>query len=227
MSNFGFLHLRVVNPYEIAFREARSAVNASALLANAEEYKTVADAVADCSLVVGTTAAQHRELQVPLERLDAAAPLIRSRLENSRVALLFGSEKRGLANDDISHCHLLMHIPTRDEHVSMNLGQAVAVCLYELARDAEPELRSEPELATAADLERMTRLTLKCMIASGFARPDSPSAEEKLRRLIRRLNVPAGDVAAWLGIYRQLAWKLRLLPPVEGSPDAPDVTDRP
>lgn len=228
MSNFGFLHLRVVNPYEVAFREARSAVNASELLANAEEYETVADAVADCSLVVGTTAAQHRELQVPLERLDAGAPLIRHRLENSRVALLFGSEKRGLANDDISHCHLLMHIPTRDEHVSMNLGQAVAVCLYELARGAEPEpVRTEPELATAGDLERMTRLMLKCMIASGFARPDSPSAEEKLRRLIRRLHVPAGDVAAWFGIYRQLAWKLRLLPPVEGCPQAPDVTRRP
>src|ERR1700720_3788436 len=62
MSNFGFLHLRVVNPYEAAFREARSAVGAAELLANAEEYRTVAEAVADCTLVVGTTAVRHREL---------------------------------------------------------------------------------------------------------------------------------------------------------------------
>ena len=51
-----------------------------------------------------------------------------------RVALLFGSEKRGLSNDDLSYCHWLLHIPTREEHISMNLGQAVAVCLWELAR---------------------------------------------------------------------------------------------
>jgi tRNA C32,U32 (ribose-2'-O)-methylase TrmJ len=58
MSNFGFVNLRVVNPYELAFREARSAVGASGLLKNAKEYKTVAEAVADCSLVVGTTDAR-------------------------------------------------------------------------------------------------------------------------------------------------------------------------
>ena len=56
MSNFGFRHLRVVSPYEVAFREARSAVGAAALLSSAEEYTSVAEAVADCTLVVGTTA---------------------------------------------------------------------------------------------------------------------------------------------------------------------------
>src|ERR1700737_264951 len=66
MSNFGFMHLRVVNPYEAAFREARSAVGASALLASAQEYTKVAEAVADCTVVVGTTAGPHRELQHPL-----------------------------------------------------------------------------------------------------------------------------------------------------------------
>src|ERR1039458_6523587 len=69
MSNFGFLDLRVVNPYEVAYREARSAVGASEVLANAVEYKRLADAVADCTLVVGTTAVRHRELQHPLTRV--------------------------------------------------------------------------------------------------------------------------------------------------------------
>src|SRR5271157_5730386 len=103
MSNFGFAHLRVVNPYEVAFREARSAVGASAILANAEEYTTVADAVADCTLVVGTTAVRHRELQHPLRRLEYGTRLIRKQLGSSGVALLFGSEKVGLANQDLSH----------------------------------------------------------------------------------------------------------------------------
>jgi TrmH family RNA methyltransferase len=136
MSNFGFFHLRVVNPYELAFREARSAVGASPLLARAEEFKTLAEAIADCKLVIGTTAVGRRDPQHPVKRLEQAAPLIRKRLATSRVALLFGSEKRGLSNEDLSHCHWLLRIPTREDHRSMNLGQAVAVCLYELARNS-------------------------------------------------------------------------------------------
>src|SRR5690349_21108869 len=69
MSNFGFRYLRVVNPYEPAFREARSAVGAQALLRDAEEYDAVAAAVADCTLVVGTTAMGNRELLHPLRTL--------------------------------------------------------------------------------------------------------------------------------------------------------------
>src|ERR1017187_4289674 len=96
MSNFGFLHLRVVNPYTVAFREARSAVGAASLLADAEEYSSVAEAVADCSLVVGTRAVGTRELQHPLRRLEDGARLIRRQLRAGKVGLLFGSEKVGL-----------------------------------------------------------------------------------------------------------------------------------
>jgi tRNA/rRNA methyltransferase len=74
MSNFGFSRLRVVNPYEKAFRAARSAVGAAELLASAEEYDSIADAVADCTLVVGTTAVRHRELQHPCGDWNMAAP---------------------------------------------------------------------------------------------------------------------------------------------------------
>src|SRR6202790_1094635 len=90
MSNFGVRRLRVVNPYEPAFREARSAVGASGLLASAEVYDSVAEAVADCALVVGTTAVRHRELHHPLRRLEIGARLISKHLASSRVALLFG-----------------------------------------------------------------------------------------------------------------------------------------
>src|SRR5579863_4986910 len=162
MSNFGFSHLRVVNPYEVAFREARSAVGAARLLKQAKEFKTVADAIADCSLVVGTTALGHRELRHPLGRLEPGTTLIRRRLTSSRVALLFGSEKVGLSNRDLSHCHWLMRIPTRQEHGSMNLGQAVAVCLYEIVRQpaaARSEVESKaPADAKSADAESLERL---------------------------------------------------------------------
>src|SRR5712675_2013220 len=97
MSNFGFSSLRLVNPYAVAFREARSAVGASEVLASAIEYKTIADAVADCSLVVGTTAVRHRDLQQPLKTMAVGAALMRRRVATANVALLFGSEKYGLS----------------------------------------------------------------------------------------------------------------------------------
>src|SRR5579872_5455486 len=99
MSNFGFSRLRVVNPYEKAFRTAVSAVGAADLLASAEEYDTVAGAVADCTLV--TTAVRHRELHHPLRRLETGGRLIRKHLRSGPVALLFGSERYGLSKQDL------------------------------------------------------------------------------------------------------------------------------
>jgi TrmH family RNA methyltransferase len=221
MSNLGFLRLRVVNPFEASFREARSAVGAAPVLASAEEYQRVADAVADCSLVVGTTAVRHRELQHELRPLQQAAPIIRKRLHSgTRVALLFGSEKRGLSNEDLSHCHWLMHIPTRAEHVSMNLGQAVAVCLYELARDAGERTRAQNKTAaqklekikpaTTDEIERVTLMLLDALQASGYLgqRPVTVK-EEKIRRMVRRLNLSANDAEIWLGMLRQMVWKMK------------------
>src|SRR5215471_16810129 len=158
MSNFGATHLRVVNPFELAFREARSAVGpASEVLANAEEFGSLKDAVADCGLVVGTTAVQHRGLQHPLRHAVQGAAAICAAMVSTPVAIVFGSEKTGLSNEDLTHCHWLLHIPTRDKHRSMNLGQAVAVTLYEIVREGGSQSGSEePVPATASELERLT-----------------------------------------------------------------------
>jgi len=215
MSNFGFGRLRVVNPYEASFREARSAVGAEPLLRQAEEFRSVAEAVADCTLVVGTTAAHNRDLHQPLKLLPQAAPLLRKQLRSGRVALLFGSEKRGLSNSDLSYCHWLMRIPTREEHGSMNLGQAVAVCLYELAGTAKGSApasqreNSGPGAASAGQLDRLTRLLDETLRASGYLEQrTSDVKEEKLRRMVRRLKLSAGDAEVWLGMLRQIGWKL-------------------
>ncbi len=212
MSNFGFRRLRVVVPYDAAFREARSAVGASELLANAEEYKSVAEAVADCTLVVGTTAVRERNLQHPVKRLEPGARLIRKQLQMSNVALLFGSERVGLSNQDLSHCHWLVRIPTSEENISMNLGQAVAVCLYELVRNGKATAAQKPESlepATVGEVERITGMLFHVLRASGYTDPRrTASTEENVRRLVRRLNLPARDVEFWLGILRQIIWKV-------------------
>ncbi len=246
MSNFGFGHLRVVTPYEPAYREARSAVGAAPVLAKAEEFESVAEAVADCRLVVGTTAVGHRELHHPLRRLEGGAKIIRKmlacgaaggreaprkkgprkRVASNRVALLFGSEKFGLTNEDLSHCHWLLHVPTSAQNISMNLGQAVAVCLYELIRGTGGKAKGAPQFAarfagrfekaseklppaTAGELERFTAVLTEALSASGFLDLRKVAdADERVRRLVRRLNLPSRDADMWTGIMRQIVWKL-------------------
>lgn len=216
MCNFGFRHLRVVNPYEVSFREARSAVGAASILTNAEKFETVAEAIADCTLVVGTTALGARQPQHPLNTLAEGAAIIAQELQTAnptmhRVAILFGSEKVGLSNDDLSCCHWLMRVPTREEQPSMNLGQAVAVCLYELIRsEIVPATVKEKIPASASELERMTSLLLETLRASAYLNAD-PSNEKQMeiRRLVRRLDVSSEDSTTLLGMLRQTLWKLR------------------
>jgi len=206
MSNFGAMHLRVVNPYEKAFREARSAVGAMGILREAEECATVAEAVSDCGLVVGTTAIGNREIRHPLRSLDRAGALLRKRMENDRLALLFGSEKWGLSNDTLSYCHWLVHIPTREVHPSMNLAQAVAVCLYELARGKRSfEERTKHTAAKMETVERITEAMLHCLLSSGYVAARSEAvAEEKLRRMVRRFSLHTVDAEVLLGMMRKM-----------------------
>jgi TrmH family RNA methyltransferase len=212
ISNFGFSHLRVVNAYDVAYQEARSAVKASAILSSSEQYHNLADAVKDCTLVVGTTSLGHRELQHPLYRLEYGGTLIRQAMESGNVAILFGSEKFGLTNDEMSHCHWLMRIPTRQEHESMNLGQAVALCLYELIRETAVETKVPSAIAPAdaGQTGRFTEMLLEILRESGYLNPRiADSTENKIRRMVNRLNLTARDTFIWLGILRQILWKIR------------------
>jgi len=238
MHDFGLRHLRVVNDYPVPFESARSAVDASQVLADAVACATLADAIADCTLVVGTTAVGERDLQHPLLPLLQAAPRILAELRRTastpgRVALLFGSEKTGLSNQELSHCNWLLTIPMQQHesarHLSLNLGQAVAICLYELVREPAAATSAAPtpaasnpaayapavpsvvaDSASAADLDRLTTLLTETLDRSGYSRRHVANCEPlQLRRLVRRMSLDAVDVAVWMGIFRQLLFKLR------------------
>jgi len=212
MRNFGAEHLRLVNPYALAFREVRSAVGASDILSNAEEFASVAEAVADCALVVGTTAVRNRVLEHPLHPLNAeSASAIRRAMKPGRVALLFGSEKIGLTNEDFTHCHWLLHVPTHEPQVSMNLGQAVAVCLFGVSGAvADERASSNDEPATGGEIEKITQGLYEALKLSGYVKPGNDAvSEKKVRRLLLRFNLAAMDAKVLLGMVRQIVWKLR------------------
>jgi len=217
MANFGASQLRLVAPYDLAFREARSAVGATELLANSEVYPSVAEAVADCTLVVGTTAATNRSVSLPLISLPQAVPQIADAAPTGKVALLFGSEKRGLANQDMSYCHWLMRIPTTRHSPSMNLAQSVVVVLYELARMAPPtpatiQFESIAAAGVPAKMETLLRLAQvmhQALECSGYySEAAAASAEEQLRRLLLRMKLTQPDAEIVVGMFRQLLWKL-------------------
>ena len=210
MSNFGFSELRLVNPYDVAFREARSAVKSQHVLRDAKEFATLAEAVADCALIVGTTSRGPRALEHPIRRLELGGKIIARKLATQPVALLFGSEKFGLSNEDLSHCHWLLRIPTREEHGSMNLGQSVAVCLYEIVRQpAVAPAKALKPAATAEELERLTERLEEVLGHAGYVHgPMEGSTRMKIRRLVRRMDLSADDAEVWLGMLRQIRWKL-------------------
>ena len=217
MANFGFSRLTVVAPYAPHWREAKSAVGAPHLLTAAREFPTLAEALADCTFVAGTGTLTHRKPEQPVVPLPAFAPLLETELarDNGRIALVFGPEKHGLTRDHLAFCHVLVEIPTDPRQPSMNLGQAVAVCLYELARPAPvPALDSEPQqaphpAATSAQLDRLADLVEQTMAAARYSpRSMQQANRHHLRLLLHRLALSPSDLRRVLGLFRRILWRI-------------------
>ena len=217
MANFGFARLKVVAPYAPHWHEAKSAVGADGLLATAVETATLAEAIAECTFVLGTGTITYRKPEQRVVQLPDLAPLVRNEMQSSgRVALVFGPEKHGLTREDLSYCHALVEIPTDARQPSMNLGQAVAVCLYELATRAFAECETptgpsgkQPRTASSERLELLTGVIGKSMVAADY----SPATMREvnlhdLRLLLRRLAPSEKDVRRILGLFRRILWRL-------------------
>jgi tRNA/rRNA methyltransferase len=210
MLNFGFSRLWLVRPYDVAFRAARSAVGAAEVLEKACVTNDLSEALGDASLVVGTSGVDSRSRHHVQRSLPEGSHAIRTHLESRPAALVFGSEKHGLTNHDLSFCDWVVSIPTHENCPSMNLGQAVAVCCYELARHAKtvPALQT-PATATAEQRHRIVETLLPILEQSGFLRPvGRESQAEKIRRLVGRLRLAPDDARMVQAMIRQIEWKL-------------------
>ena len=225
MANFGFQRLSIVAPFAVNWMEAKSAVGAPGLLRDAKVYETLAEAVSHCTLVLGTGSLDRRKPEQAILDLPEAARQVRQALapENpaSRIALLFGSEKHGLTTEDLSWCHALIVIETAEAQPSMNLGQAVAVCLYEISRAAS-ETKTANESSTfvqeiksaehpdSGQLDRLAGLIEETMEAVNYTTRGMRSANgEALRVLLRRLMPNESDLRRMMGLFRRILWQLR------------------
>jgi TrmH family RNA methyltransferase len=205
MKNFGFSDLTVVAPHPPTWHEITSAVHAEDLLARARVVPTLAAAIEDRTLVVGTLDRTRVESKQSLfTPLDLSRD---SRLLGQRLALVFGSEKHGLVRDDLSHCQLLMSIPTLPGCPSINLGQAVAICCYELTREPLRESLPviAPEMATAGAVESALSLSIDLLRRIDFILPGNEiNLTHRIRSTFMRLGMTRYDVEMLCGILSRL-----------------------
>lgn len=203
MKNFGFHELVVVAPYQPVWDEAVSAVNAQDVLSRARVVGTLIEAIADCTLVIGTADRLRVEQK---QNIYAPADLSREiRDAGHRLAMVFGQEKHGLTNDDLSHCHRVMSIPTQAGCPSMNLAQAVAVCCYELIREEANCTSQAVDRASAGTAEITLRLSLDVLQRIDFILPgNEETLTRRLRSSLLRYNLSEYDMEMLCGILTKI-----------------------
>jgi len=218
MMNFGFEDLVLVAPHEPVWRDSRAALKAQKILAAARAVPDLSTAIADRTLVIGTSSLSRRKPAESVIALDQLAARWKRRKKTDRVAILFGPEKTGLTNKVLSYCHAIARISTSPEFPSMNLGQSVAVCCYELSRTLQsklPPANTPPAGATAGEITRLVDAIERVLWAEAApasepekARPET-ARKVRLRRMLLRWPVSSQDVTLALGMLRDLSWKLR------------------
>lgn len=204
MKNMGLSDLALVRPRYFPDQEATArASGAEDLLDGATVVETLAEAIADCVYVAGTSA-RSRAINWPCLDARNAAARLHEESANGPVAAVFGPEKSGLSNADLDHCDTLLTIPTDPDFSSLNLAMAVQVVSYELraawtARQALPEYEADAPLATSAELEHFYRHLEQVLTDIRFLDPDNP---RQLMRRLRRLFIRARPDQNELNILR-------------------------
>lgn len=235
MHNMGLSRLVLVDPQTDPLGpEARQlSTHGQAILHAARVVPDLTDALAECGLVVGTSAivaGLFREQTVRTPR--ALMPTVVAALAQAPVGLVFGPEPVGLTNAELSRCHYLLHIPTDQAYPALNLAQAVAITLYELRLAWLETVRSEQALpanigpdapATFAELERMYEQLRQSLEAIHFLYGNkADTLWHAMRHLIGRAQPSAAEVRRLLGLARQIRWVARQLPGQTATPPHPE-----
>ena len=177
------------------------------IVKNMPVYDNLEEALAPYSFVAGTTARtgrQRRPTHTPKSLAESIAPISRE----NRVAILFGSEKYGLSNRDLSFCQCLVHIPTA-QFSSVNLAQSVMIVCYELFMTTVPATYAEPRLATTAELQGMFDHIGRVCLEIGFINHENPDYwMNNIRRFLSRMRLRSRETRMIRGFCRQLLWRL-------------------
>lgn len=208
MANFGVERLRVVNPQvPLDTAEARRmAVKAGHLLEQASSHLSLAEALADCRLAVATTRRFGRYREDVLEPPELARQAL-PQLAYGPVALVFGREDRGLMTAELDLCQLLLTMPTADALPSLNLAQAVVVCLYSLYQARRWQVPKQRRRARHSEVESLYQHLQHSLQQIGFLDPQNPEhIMHTLRRMGGRAVLNDRDVRILRGLCSKMDW---------------------
>lgn len=210
MGNFGLTDLRLVNPCDHRAPDARKfAVGSAHLLDEARLYPDLPAALADRQLTVATTRRQGRLRGTLLDSTELPTLLGKLPFE-AGVGLVFGREDRGLSSDEVSRCSHAAAVTTTCSSGSLNLGQAVLLFLYELARQPQTAAAEEPgDLPPQSEMESMFAQMDSVLERIAFLNPSRPEAVlHRLRQIISRARPDREEVALLRGMWSQLTWSI-------------------
>lgn len=202
MKNMGLSELVLVNPKEFPHPDATArAAGADDLLASARVVATLFDAIADCGLVLATTARTRDQYFRVLEAREAALRMVgEARAGSASVAVVFGTERFGLSNEHLQSAHALLRIPANPDYASLNIGMAAQLIAYEvLMAQQQPGQYLAPReapLATPEQMERYYAHLQQVMDDVGFRdrTQGGTSLMGRIRRLYARAEVDANEV---------------------------------
>ncbi|NJM07493.1 rRNA methyltransferase [Candidatus Gracilibacteria bacterium] len=206
MKNMGFSRLRLVEAADVRVEDILGIAHRSDdILARIEHYDDLATALGDTSLVVGTSARLHANVQLRSDIRDLAAEL-HGYARYGLVALLFGPEDKGLDNEALARCHILLRLPVDLAYPSLNLAQAVLLVLYELRQAATAPLTPTPRaLATAASLDRSLATVGQLLGAIDFVKSgDGATLRRELRAILNRAQLDEREAALLTAVAREV-----------------------
>ncbi|OGS07967.1 MAG: hypothetical protein A2270_08795 [Elusimicrobia bacterium RIFOXYA12_FULL_51_18] len=232
MANFGFSELAVVAPHAPTWKEtaetaatagggepvwlmerARAAVGAADVIRSAKICATLAEAASDCQLLLGTSALQRRTPNRDVVVLNEVSGYMAGKSpagEKRKVGLLFGTERTGLTNEDLSHCQAVLNIPTREKQPSINLGQAVALVCYELAGRSPAAIpRAARPAAPVPSIREIERVVSEIFVLLDEVKGSGSNGREHEAE-IRRALLDARMTKGAMGIFMTLLRRARL-----------------
>lgn len=215
MKNMGLEQLVLVRPKAFPHPEASArASGATDVLERARIADSVEQGIADCGLVVATTARDRDQNVRVLDVRDGAVRIV-TEAARGPVALLFGNERTGLTNQELSLAHLLLRIPANPAYSSLNLAMAVQLVTYEIWRARGAEFESAPgamPLATAGEMERLYAHLEEVLDQVGFRDRTTSGTRlmERIRRFINRAELDQNEANILRGILTAIQGRRRM-----------------
>jgi len=210
MKNMGLGRLILVDGCSPLHMNAyKLASGAEDILERAEEFPTLREAISEMGCVVGMTSRVGKERNPLLTPKALMKKLLPLSAKNS-IGLVFGSEREGLTNGELSLCHLYVGIPSSPSFPSLNLAQAVMVICYELFQSSITVSKHLLQLAEAEQLEKMFEHMEETLVKIGFLDPLHPQRVMRvLRRLFGRSQMDDREVRILHGIWSQMDWHIK------------------